>query len=89
MIERPWPEWSKGKPISQRQIARLLKPFKVEPTQLWINGGKTRGYELDDAFRDACSRYIDAADPVGAVGVNYDAVLSGNSDPVCEKEPTE
>jgi putative DNA primase/helicase len=27
--ERPWAEWSRGKPISQKQLARLLGPFLI------------------------------------------------------------
>lgn len=27
--ERPWAEWNKGKPLTQRQLAKLLKPFKI------------------------------------------------------------
>jgi hypothetical protein len=81
MIERPWPEWSKGKPITQRQIARLLKPFGIQPRQLRI-GEKVRGYEMDESFRDVCSRYSDGSDPVQKVQPNNDAGLSGLSDPV-------
>ena len=31
MEDRPWPEWRKGNPISTRQLARMLKLFKVNP----------------------------------------------------------
>jgi putative DNA primase/helicase len=56
MIERPWPEWSKGRPITQRQIAKLLKPFKIEP-RLFRNGlERHRGYDLSD-LKDALRRY--------------------------------
>jgi hypothetical protein len=89
MIESPWSEWKKGKPITQRQIARLLKPFGIDPVQLWIVGAKTRGYEYDDAFRDACVRYIDGFDPVGTVGASNDAGSMRIFNPVCEKGATE
>ena len=57
MEERPWPEWNKGRPISARGVARLLKPFGVEPDKWKDRDGKTvRGYNLSD-FKDAFSRY--------------------------------
>ena len=30
MEDRPWPEFRRGKPISQVQLARLLKPFGIK-----------------------------------------------------------
>lgn len=55
--ERPWPEWAHGKPITTRQIARLLKPFGVKPG-VFRGGFQThRGYVLE-SFNDAFSRYI-------------------------------
>lgn len=33
MEERPWPHWNHGQPINQYQIARLLRDFKLPPTQ--------------------------------------------------------
>jgi len=39
-----WAEWRNGKPISQNGLARLLKPFKIFPQQIWINGTQLRGY---------------------------------------------
>jgi hypothetical protein len=48
MEDRPWAEWSKGKPITKRQLAILLKDFGVEPKQVWANGLNKRGYRLAD-----------------------------------------
>ena len=48
MEDRPWAEWSKGKPITKRQLAILLKDFGVEPKQVWANGLNKRGYLLAD-----------------------------------------
>jgi putative DNA primase/helicase len=57
--EGPWSEWKHGSPISQRQIAGLLKPFKIEPDKLRPIGRTpgTRGYKLAE-FRDAFVRYL-------------------------------
>ena len=32
--ERPWSEWRRGKPISARGLAHVLKPFKVQPATI-------------------------------------------------------
>ena len=56
MDDRPWPEW-KGKPITPRQLARLLEAFEIAPKQLWTSGVNHRGYELSQ-FTDAFSRYL-------------------------------
>jgi Protein of unknown function (DUF3631) len=51
----PWGEWSKGKPLSQAKLARLLKPFQIYPGQ--SQNGQMRGYRLSD-FQDAFARYL-------------------------------
>jgi putative DNA primase/helicase len=65
MADRPWREmpWPyTGKPITQVQLAKLLKPFKVGPKQIRFSGGVTlKGYQKD-AFEKAF-RYIPAAKP--------------------------
>ena len=56
--ERPWGTWKHGKPITQVQLARLLKPFGVTSDTVRIEGqGTPRGYLLKD-FTDAFQRYI-------------------------------
>lgn len=52
--DRPWPEWKSGKPITPRQVARLLEPFGVAPTTIRTMSGTAKGYlahQFDDAFR--------------------------------------
>lgn len=57
MEERPWPEWRDGKPITPRQLARLLEPFGMRPRQMKIGSDNVRGYELEQ-FTEAFSRYV-------------------------------
>ena len=64
--DRPWPEWSKGKPITTRAIARLLKRFGIQPKQRWVENGTIRGYGRTE-FEDTWRRYL-PADVVEAVG---------------------
>ncbi len=56
MEDRPWPEWKNGKAITANQLATLLRPFGVKPTQ-FRDGGKTRGYLFKD-FEDSFLRYL-------------------------------
>lgn len=57
MEDRPWPEWNRGKEISARQVARLLKPYNIKPKVLHFHYGKSRGYERD-MLEDAFARYL-------------------------------
>ena len=53
----PWPEFRDGKPITVRQLARLLEPLGIHPKQLRMGDSNIRGYELDD-FTDSFARYL-------------------------------
>jgi len=44
MEGRPWAEWSKGKPITPNQLARLLKACHVHPELVRVGGEVKRGY---------------------------------------------
>jgi len=57
MEDRPWPEWKAGKPLSLRQLARLLEPFGVKPRSLRIGGTTGRGYQKVD-FEEVFERYL-------------------------------
>ena len=61
MEDRPWPEWHQGKPITPRQIAKLLEPFSVTPGTIRTASGTAKGYKLHDfhgCFCEVCHRYI-------------------------------
>ena len=62
MEERPWPEFSHGKPITARQLAKLLKPFHIAPDTIRLESETLKGY-LIDKFSDAFARYIPRSDP--------------------------
>ena len=56
--DRPWAEWSKGRPLSKNQLARLMKPFGVSPGSIRLDDGSTpKGYYLS-ALADAFARYL-------------------------------
>jgi putative DNA primase/helicase len=57
MEDRPWGTWKHGKPMTQVQLARLLKPFGVSSRTIKLEGqGTPRGYLVED-FADAFTRY--------------------------------
>lgn len=57
MEDRPWPEFSQAKPITVRQIARLLKLFGIKPDDHRGADGVKKGYTLEQ-FTEAFSRYL-------------------------------
>jgi hypothetical protein len=58
MEDRPWAEWSKGRPLSKNQLARLMKPFGVSPGSIRLGNGSTpKGYHIS-ALADAFARYL-------------------------------
>jgi putative DNA primase/helicase len=60
MEDRPWPEWGRsGRPITARQIARLLEPFKVRPRTVNFGAKSAKGY-LREWLVDAFARYLPA-----------------------------
>jgi putative DNA primase/helicase len=60
----PWAEYgSSGRPISQNQLARLLRPFAIVPHTVWLRDNSTaKGYERKD-FVDAWERYPPPSKP--------------------------
>lgn len=64
MEERPWPEWHRGRPITVRQIASLLRPFGIEPTTIRAGDDRGKGYKLEDCS-DAFGRYLPAIRDIG------------------------
>ena len=57
-VESLWAEWKGGKPITQAQLARVLKPFGIVSEVIRLpSGGTLRGY-LRSQFEDAWDRYL-------------------------------
>jgi putative DNA primase/helicase len=59
-VDKRWADWRNGKPITPRQIAKLLAPLKIKPTTIRIGTDTAKGY-LMEAFGDAFSRYLPGA----------------------------
>jgi putative DNA primase/helicase len=59
--ERPWATYNKGKPISDRQVAKLLKQFRILSEDVYPSGEKhAKGYKRV-RFLDAFERYLTSA----------------------------
>jgi len=79
----PWREYRRGKPLTQRQLAALLRPFDVAPRTIKLAGGQTaKGYRLED-LRDSIDRYLSRDTPRDPSLRNQigGATTYGNSDP--------
>jgi hypothetical protein len=57
LVERKWPAWDKGKPLSPHQLARLLGAYGVRSQSLRDGDMVFRGYPRD-RLEDAIERYI-------------------------------
>jgi putative DNA primase/helicase len=57
MKERPWPEAQRGKPITERWVARQLARFGIHSKTLRIGEDRAKGYETAD-FTETFERYI-------------------------------
>jgi putative DNA primase/helicase len=56
--DSPWAEYRNGKPITQAQLARVLKPFGIAPELIRLaSGAVSRGY-VRGQFEDAWERYL-------------------------------
>ena len=61
-LDRPWPEYHEGLPLTDRQMAKLLKPFRVQPKKVRIGDEVMQGYMLP-ALADAFARYLPVVSP--------------------------
>jgi putative DNA primase/helicase len=56
--ERPWATYARGEPITDRQLAKLLKPFRIiSATVHPPDVPHAKGYRRAD-FEDAWERYL-------------------------------
>jgi Protein of unknown function (DUF3631) len=58
MKERPWPDVCRGKPITERWLARKLAAFDIHSKNMRIGEKQAKGYELAD-FAETFDRYLE------------------------------
>jgi putative DNA primase/helicase len=56
--EKPWAEWSHGRPISEKGVAQLLHEFGIKPDRVGPKDLRLRGYEAK-WFEEAWNRYLE------------------------------
>jgi putative DNA primase/helicase len=71
MEDRKWPTWNKGKPITQHQLARRLRPYGVISQPIRDGEEVFKGY-WRAAFDDASARYL----PSSGVSTRYNVTSS-------------
>jgi putative DNA primase/helicase len=57
LVDRKWPTWNCGKPISPYQLASLLRPYGVKSRDVREGEDRFWGYRRD-GFDDAFKRYL-------------------------------
>jgi hypothetical protein len=56
--ERPWAEWGSSKPLTQRQLATLLRPFQIFSTTVHpADRPDGKGYKRAD-FEEVWDAYL-------------------------------
>jgi hypothetical protein len=60
MEHRPWPEFNHRKGISGRDVAKLLRPFKIAPEQVAVGRSRPNGYHVEQ-FASVFERYLPSA----------------------------
>ena len=57
LTDRPWPEWKNGKPMTARQLAKLLGRYRVKSKTVWRGEKSAKGYDLTD-LKEPIARYL-------------------------------
>ena len=83
--ERPWATFDKGRPMTPRNLAALLKPFGIKSKQYRFDDGTNgRGYSARD-FGDAFKRYLGSSDVLQPLHSNG-SITYANPNPLHESK---
>jgi len=74
--DHPWSDWSRGKPISQNGLARLLKPFGIASNTIRFETERVKGYRADQ-FKETFKRYITPTPPIQSVTTGQPTPVKG------------
>jgi hypothetical protein len=88
--ESPWGDYSSGRPLSARQLASLLRPFGIRPSDHNFNGITRKGYDVSDGLAEAWQRYCAQPPPfpMGNQGNKGNTADQGRC-PYCPDCPSE
>jgi hypothetical protein len=78
--EKPWAEWSRGKPITEKGVAGLLHEYRIVSRTVGPRDARTKGYRKAD-FADAWQRYVTPAAENAERGPDSDPVPFTRSPP--------
>lgn len=78
--ERPWATWSHGKPITPKQLGRLLSPFGIRSGNVRMDNAQAKRYKRAD-LEDVFVRYLPQVLPSHPSPTNDDADLAHNFHP--------
>jgi hypothetical protein len=82
----PWVEWKNGKPLTARGLAKLLRPFEIDPNSVRLGDKTPKGYLRSD-FEDAFQRYLSATSATVNNSTDLGGIAKRNAvDPVADKE---
>jgi hypothetical protein len=57
LVDRPWMELNRGRPITDAWLSQRLRPYGIRPKTIRIGEIQAKGYSIDDCM-DAFRRYI-------------------------------
>lgn len=75
ITDSPWPDLSHGRPLTDRRLSTLLKPFRIRPENIRFDERVRKGYKRE-SFADAWDRYLSS----DAHSSRYNATESINTD---------
>jgi hypothetical protein len=70
MEDRPWSEFSKGRPLTGHALARVLKSFGIASTRTRLNSDNAVSVYLQPDFTDAWNSYLPARGRSGPNGTS-------------------
>ena len=78
--EKPWAEWSRGRPITEKGVAALLHEYRIVSRTVGQKGYAAKGYRRAD-FKDAWQRYLTPEAEETVAGPDSDILPSNRRSP--------
>jgi hypothetical protein len=87
LTESPWADWNRGKGLTTNAMARILKPFSIEPKTMRIEFERFKGYTVN-SFSDSFFRYLSPISTVTPGQVNDISSLGAKQTVTSESDVT-